>query len=305
MKTTFTALGMLVAVASAYGPGRVLHFRRNDTQDMTTLSFKTTHIHTIISCAPTITNCPAHATDIATLPDHDKITKVITDTDAVSTTVCSSTDAAQISSSVLAKAASSSGPAPTDVTTTVTNVVTSKTYTMVMGTGPGASVATRTIRTTSQMTLTIPNTGATAAPAATSDRTTTEWATTKVTRTVVLHHKKPTSTAGNSPATNTSGGCPVSTVTETVTVPAPTVYVTVGACTADQNSAAATQAPAATSEPIASQPTSASPTSTGDDCDDYTPTLRPTATAAPYPSSNGTHPTSGQAKPTGFARLHR
>ncbi|KAG5977277.1 hypothetical protein E4U55_006910 [Claviceps digitariae] len=273
MKTTFTALGMLAAVASAYVPGRHLHFRGNGTE---IVSATTTSSHP----APAPTDCD----DASALP---------------------------------AK------------TTKVTDVVTDKTYIMTMGTGPGASLATKTYHTTLHETIVVTRADTTATPTATptatSDRTTTKWSTTVITSTVFLHHKTtPTGTAGNSPASTSAGTCPVSTVTvtaakETVFVPGPTVYVTVGGgpCTADQNSAAATQAPVATSTtPAGSHATDdcdettptltptrpATSQATSDDCNETTPTLKPTA---PYPSNNGTRPTSGRAHPTGFARLRR
>ncbi|KAG6017004.1 hypothetical protein E4U43_002577 [Claviceps pusilla] len=228
MKTTFTALGMLAAVASAYAPGRHLHFRANGTADASTMLSSATGM---ISSHPTTTDC------------------------------------------------SDDGKLPV-MTTQVTDIVTDKIYTMTMGSGTDAHLTTRTIRTTLQETITVPNTAAPTGPA-TTDRTTTDWETKKVTRTVVLH-RKTTSTAGIPTAIST-GTCPVSTVTvtaarETVTVPGPTVYVTVGAsCSAG-----------GASELPASQPTS---------------TPNPTPTAAPYPTKNGTHPTSGHAKSTGFAHL--
>ncbi|KAG6035038.1 hypothetical protein E4U19_003479 [Claviceps sp. Clav32 group G5] len=312
MKTTVT-LAMLAAVASAVNPGEHMYFRRNATEPMTTLVVKTTQLHTIVSCAPTVTNCPAHATGIATLPDSEKITKVVTDTVILATTVCPVTDIAKASSSAINSAQSSNNPAqvtgtntpsaPPAMTTEVNDVVTDKTYTITMGTGSDASLATRTVRTTLKKTVTVPYADVTAAPTSTGDTTTTAWATKKVTKTVKISKAKTSTTAGSKPTGSGSGDCPVSTVT--VTVAAPTVYVTVGgaSCTADTK-------PIATSEPTSSQPpvdtqkpgSQPSPT----DCDDDTvPTQKATSTLAPYPTGNGTHPTSGRAKPTGFAIIHR
>lgn len=328
MKAAVTALGMLAAVASAYSPGRRhLHFSGNGTETLTTLTIKTTQLHTVISCAPTVTNCPAHATAIATLPDSQKVTKVITDTIVLATTVCPVNDVAKASSSAIAMASTNSIPALTTnanassaepaMATKVTDVVTDKTYTITMGTGPAASVATRTLRTTIQKTITVPCTDATAAPVSTSEPsepTTTTTATTRVTRTIIISKVKPSGPGGigggSSPTSTTSqGDCAASTVTvtvakETVTIPASTVTVTVGAsasCTADQ-------------EPVATQPPYNDKTSSQNSAEPNASSncAEPTATVAPYPSGNGTYPygtgnypTSGRAKPTGFARLHR
>lgn len=319
MKTTAT-LAMLAAVASAVNPGEQMYFRRNATEPMTTLVVKTTQLHTIISCAPTVTNCPAHATGIATLPDSEKITKVVTDTIILATTVCPVTDIAKASSSAINSAQSSNNPAqvtgtntpsaPPAMTTEVTDVVTDKTYTITMGTGSDASKATRTVRTTFKKTVTVPYADVTAAPTSTGDTTTTAWATKKVTKTVKISKAKTSTTAGSLPTGSGSGDCPASTVT--VTVAAPTVYVTVGgaSCTADAkpvatNEPTASQPPVDTQKPDATQTTSGSQPSPTDCDDDTVSTQKATPTLAPYPTGNGTHPTSGRAKPTGFAVIHR
>ncbi|KAG6037570.1 hypothetical protein E4U41_004904 [Claviceps citrina] len=311
MKTIVTALGMLAAVASAYNPGRRLHFRGNGTENLTTLTMKTTRLHTVISCAPTVTDCPAHATGLASLPDSQKVTKIVTDT-VLATTVRAVTDMPKASGSsnmtADAQGASSQGPA---MNTKVTDVVSDKTYTMTMGTGSSASVATRTLRTTLQQTITLPNADATAAPASTGEPTTTVWSTTKATRTVVITRAKHTGTLGISASQPSHGDCPASTVTvtvaeKTVTLPASTVYVTVGApasCTADQGASKPSWAPS-NSQPASAPPNSQSPPTSTPDCDtDSAPTLKHSSIAAPYPTGNGTHPTSGRAMPTGFARL--
>ncbi|KAG5975257.1 hypothetical protein E4U58_001415 [Claviceps cyperi] len=314
MKTTVT-LAMLAAVASAVNPGgKHMFFRRNATEPMTTLVVKTTQLHTIVSCAPTVTNCPAHATAIATLPDSEKITKVLTDTVILATTVCPVTDIAKVSSSAISSAQNSNNPAqvtgtntpsaPPAMTTEVSDVVTDKTYTITMGTGSDASLATRTVRTTLKKTVTVPYADVTAAPTSTGDTTTTAWATKKVTKTIKISKAKTSTTAGSQPTGSGSGDCPASTVT--VTVAAPTVYVTVGgaSCTADAKPIA-TNEPTSSQPPVATQSTSSSqPSST--DCDDNTvPTQKATPTLAPYPIGNGTHPTSGRAKSSGFAVIHR
>lgn len=309
---------MLAAVASAYNPGQHPRFpRANGTESLTTMTVKATQVHTITSCAPTVTNCPVNAT------------MVVTDTIVLATTVCPVGDVAKVSSSLLAKA-----PAPTTadakvssdkpaMTTKVVDVVTDKTLTMRIGTGSTASMATTTIHATSQKTITVPcttdttdTTAAPGAPSTTAESTTTLTATTKVTRTLTVTKAKPnpTGSAGN-PDHSDKGDCPAPTVTvtvikETVTAPASTVYVTVGACT----TSAAEKEPIATTAPVSVKSFNGGDESTGadkphasSDCPDSTTTLQATVTVVPYPAGNGTHPTSGHAKPTGtgFARLRR
>ncbi|GAB0135125.1 hypothetical protein EsDP_00003473 [Epichloe bromicola] len=311
MKTTATAaLGMLAAVASAYNPGQHLRFpRANGTESLTTMTVKATQVHTITSCAPTVTNCPVNAT------------MVVTDTIVLATTVCPVGDVAKVSSSVLAKATTTGGPAPTTadasassdkpaMTTKVIDVVTDKTLTMKIGTGSTASMATTTIHATSQKTVTVPRTtDTTAAPSTTPESTTTLTATTKLTRTLTISKVKPnpTGSAGN-PDHSGKSDCPAPTVTvtvtkETVTAPASTVYVTVGACT----TSATEKEPIATTTPVSVKSNGGDETHSSSDCPDSTTTLQATVTVVPYPAGNGTHSTSGHAKPsgTGFARLRR
>ncbi|KAK2593395.1 hypothetical protein QQS21_008883 [Conoideocrella luteorostrata] len=336
MKTSVTALGMLAAVASAYQPGRHLHFPRgNGTENMTTLTIKTTQIHTVTSCAPTVTNCPAHPTAIATLPENQKTTMVVTETIVLSTTVCPVTEAGKVSSSIIAKASTggltgttqaattisqainptvpiNGSSAKPSMTTKVTDVVTEKTMTVTLGTGSTASVATSVVRATVQKTVTVPCTEATAAPVASTESTTTKTATTKVTRTVTVSRTKPTGPVDNKQIVNSSGAgeCAASTVTvkETVTAPASTVYVTVGGPAATN---AGNEKPAVTQPPTSDKSSNSGNNNKGSDkskvssdCPDQTTTLQATVTVVPYPSGNGTH-SSGHAKPSGFARLRR
>lgn len=351
MKSTITAVGMLAAVASAYSPVRHLHFPRgNGTENLTTLTVKTTQIHTVTSCAPTITNCPADATGIANLPEDQKTTMVVTDTVVLTKTVCPVSDVPKISSSIIAKAstggitgttlapttvtqpihptapsnASSADPVTQpSMTTKVTSVVTSKTVTMTLGRGTSASAVVTVVPVTVQKTVTVPCSQATA-DATSQDQTTTTTATTRITRTVTVQRSHPTTTAGaNSPiggnggnGGNTGNGgnggsgskgeceCAASTVTvtaaqETVTVPASTVYVTIGGAgvTGADDKPSPTQTGG--NKPVTTN--KAEPTF---DCDDETTTLQHTVTVVPYPSGNGTN-TSGSAKPSGFARLRR
>lgn len=328
MKTTVISLGMLAAVASAYNPGHHLRFPRgNGTENLTTLTIKTTQVHTITSCAPTVTNCPAHATGIATLPEDQKVTKVVTDTMVLATTVCPVTDIAKVSSSVIAKASTGFASNSTIVTdikptapasqasakpglaTKTTDVVSDKTFTMTIGTGSTASVVTSTLHTTVKTTITVPASDASALPVTTGEATTTTTATTKVTRTVTISRNKSTGT-GSPPGNTGKGDCPASTVTvtvakEIVTVPATTVYVTVGTSNTAAQEPVATTKPATNDKSNGEQNKGQIKPSTLPDCPDSTTTLQTVVTVVPYPSGNGTHSTSGRAKPTGFARLRR
>src|SRR5689334_7286930 len=101
MKSAIATIGMLAAAASAYSHHpRHLHFpRANNTAEQTTLTVIATQIHTVTSCAPTVTNCPAHSTGIASLPESQRTTFVVTDTVTLATTVCPVTEASSVSAS--------------------------------------------------------------------------------------------------------------------------------------------------------------------------------------------------------------
>ncbi|KAF4342554.1 lustrin A [Fusarium beomiforme] len=103
MKSVVASIGMLAAVANAYNFPHHAHYRRdNGTDAQTTLTVKTTVVHTITSCAPTVTNCPARDhTAIAQLPESDKVTYVETNTVVLTEVVCPVADASSIYTSVL------------------------------------------------------------------------------------------------------------------------------------------------------------------------------------------------------------
>lgn len=90
---------------------------------LTTLTISVTSVSTIISCAATVTNCPA-ATDtsaLTSLPEGAVSTILVTNVIDITTTVCPVTEVPAISSSVLASfSATASLPA---VTTTSTLIV--------------------------------------------------------------------------------------------------------------------------------------------------------------------------------------
>ncbi|KAI1194719.1 hypothetical protein F5X97DRAFT_327286 [Nemania serpens] len=78
---------------------------------LTTLTISATSVGTIISCAPTVTNCPAlSGTGAVTSLPEGVSTELVTTVIGVTTTVCPVTEATAVSSSVLA---SFSSPAPT------------------------------------------------------------------------------------------------------------------------------------------------------------------------------------------------
>ncbi|KAJ4142501.1 hypothetical protein NW754_009943 [Fusarium falciforme] len=191
MKSVIANLGMFAAVANAYSYPRHMHFRRdNGTDDaLTTLTVLTTEVHTITSCAPTVTNCPARdQTALDELPETDKTTYVVTNTVLLTTTVCPVTEAGHISSSVISEAQtggitgktitapltadvplstgayppvtagdeSPEAPEPTSLTTITSDVVTDKTVTLTLGTGTDASVVTTTVQSTIKTTITVP-----------------------------------------------------------------------------------------------------------------------------------------------------
>lgn len=346
MKFAVTALGMLASVASAHSPLQHLHFPRANTTapdgQQTTLTVIATQVKTITSCAPTVTNCPADKSKIASLPESQRATVVVTETVVLSTTVCPVTEASSISASIINKASSqlpvatsapsirttaihpsiplttggpgaptskaNAGSLPPGVTTT--DIITSKTLTMTLGTGTDTSVITTTVRSTLKKTVTVtrPQSGASNLPASTGpavkeDSTTTTTATSKVTHTVTVSKVNPTGTGsgvsptGVAPPGGNPGGncqCPAVTAsTVTVTAAASTVYVTVGS-----DATKTAKQPTVTDKGENTNP---------EDCPESTTTRKATVTVVPYPSGNGTHATSGKASASasGFARLRR
>ncbi|KAL6696020.1 hypothetical protein J3F84DRAFT_348273 [Trichoderma pleuroticola] len=266
------ALGLFAGLASATSPIRHLHFPRSNTTTAavddaapTTLTVIATSVHTVISCAPTVTNCPAHlnSTGAGSLPESARTTVVVTDTIVLATTVCPVAEASSISSSL--QAAHSSGiitgstikatpPAvtpPPNAGVSVTDVVTDKTLTYTIGKGTDASVVTTTIQATTKKTITLTSTLGNGENG--PEPTTTTTATTTDTTYITV---QPVQTAGgssgsntggnappaNAPPANGEGSCATVTVTvakETVTVPASTVYVTIAPSSCDSGSAPA------------------------------------------------------------------
>ncbi|KAI1106491.1 hypothetical protein F4804DRAFT_31047 [Jackrogersella minutella] len=113
MKSTTVAFGLFAGIASAsYNHPRHFHnpyWRRNETAPSTTLTVAVTSVHTITSCAPTITNCPANA--------GNGTGAVVTEVIDLTTTVCPVTAIGSISSSLVG--AHSSGLIPGSTRTVI------------------------------------------------------------------------------------------------------------------------------------------------------------------------------------------
>ncbi|KAK7948705.1 uncharacterized protein PG986_009591 [Apiospora aurea] len=213
MKSTTVALGFLTGVSSAaYNHPRHFHnaprfYRRDngtagaypvaqppkeEATPSTTLTVAVTNYHTVISCAPTVTNCPANSNNTAamsSMPASDLVTKVQTSVVDLYTTVCPVTAAESVSKSVVQAHSSGyivgttrapgpvptpAGPAPTgnapkpgeSVSESVgtTNAV----LTMTVGPSGSQSVVTTTIKSTYTAKVTVTKPAAPGAPKETS-----------------------------------------------------------------------------------------------------------------------------------------
>ncbi|RYP06302.1 hypothetical protein DL764_003229 [Monosporascus ibericus] len=223
MKSTSIAFGLLSGLASAeYHHPRHFHtfYARNATTayPSTTLTVEVTQVHTITSCAPTITNCPIKNGTEA----------VVTEVVDLTTTVCPVTEAEGIASSVIGDHSSgkitgktstlTTTPAPGttgDVSPTTEGVVNyptqdvpsptgentggvvvsqttgvvEETLSVTVGPESSKSVLVTTVRSTytSQITVTMPPPGADYPDAGTSvEDTTTITSTSTGTRTVTV-----------------------------------------------------------------------------------------------------------------------
>ncbi|KAK1242125.1 hypothetical protein MKX07_000111 [Trichoderma sp. CBMAI-0711] len=266
------AFGLFAGLASASQPIRHLHFPRSNTTSVavddaapTTLTVIATSVHTVISCAPTVTNCPArlNSTGVGSLPDSAVTPVIVTDTIVLATTVCPVAEASSISSSL--QAAHSSGvitgstikgrppaavtpPPSAGASVTVSDVVTEKTLTYTIGKGADTSVVTTTIKATTQQTITLTSVvgnGGNAQPTTTTTATSTGTTTVTVVPEQSGSGSSGSNTGGDVPPANGEGSCAnAATVTvtvakETVTVPASTVYVTIAPSSCDSGSAPA------------------------------------------------------------------
>lgn len=116
MKSVLAASLGLATLASAnnvYPQHPHFNYRRqNGTasagEQLTTLTVQSTSIRTIISCAPTVTNCPANSaslTQLASTAPEQVSTVLVTDVVQLATTICPVTAAESVSSSVISVAA--------------------------------------------------------------------------------------------------------------------------------------------------------------------------------------------------------
>ncbi|PNP39960.1 hypothetical protein TGAMA5MH_08226 [Trichoderma gamsii] len=115
-----------------------------DAAAATTLTVLATSVHTVISCAPTVTNCPARSnqTAIASLPESAKTTVVVTDTVVLATTICPVAQASSISSSLQAAHSSGLITGSTITATTPAQAAASTTAAAAATTSGAASAAT-------------------------------------------------------------------------------------------------------------------------------------------------------------------
>ncbi|KAI9903196.1 hypothetical protein N3K66_002548 [Trichothecium roseum] len=271
MKTSAIATGLFAALASAsYQHPRHFHYRRDNTTTTvdngpsTTLTVITTQVETITSCAPTVTNCPADPSDIATLPESEKETAVVTNTVALTTTVCPVSDVPAISASIISDATNIVGttinPPPTAVTSESSPEVTNPpgdgnvggdqpTVSMTTSTQEivndvtstiteGNEVRTTVVQETVLSTVVVPCEPTDEAAETSDEPTTTVTATTYATTYVTVPAAETTETVspgeggsdvggdtpGNSEGSNEEGVC--EPVTVTVTAKAETVYIT-------------------------------------------------------------------------------
>lgn len=115
MKNVLAASLGLATLASASSYPRHPHFnyrRTNEStsaaEELTTLTVLSTSLRTVLSCAATVTNCPANSaslTNLASTAPEQISTVVVTDVIQLATTICPVTAAESYSSSVLSVAA--------------------------------------------------------------------------------------------------------------------------------------------------------------------------------------------------------
>ncbi|KAI1858881.1 uncharacterized protein JN550_012340 [Neoarthrinium moseri] len=249
MKSTTVAMGLLAGVASAsYNHPRHFHaprpyYRRDNSTapTQTTLTVQLTQVHTVTSCAPTVTNCPGrnNTEAYATMPASELTTAEVTQVIDLTTTVCPVTAAESVSSAVVGSHSSGLIPGTThDVTPTVSSgnsgvTVTASVrttdvpLTMTVGPESSKSVVVTTIHSTytQQVTVTLTKSGSTTAESnspvggsgngsgsegSSAEGTTTTTSTSTGTRTVTVARSStattyPTGASGNSGSTGSSG----------------------------------------------------------------------------------------------------
>lgn len=101
------ASGSLVLSAGA-SASAIAQVNGTSGEELTTMTVLTTSIRTVISCAPSVTNCPANSASLASLASsapEQVATVLVTDTIQLATTICPVTAAEAVSSSVYSAAA--------------------------------------------------------------------------------------------------------------------------------------------------------------------------------------------------------
>lgn len=107
--------------------------------ELTTLTVLSTQVRTVISCAPTVTNCPADSSslsDLAATAPEQVSTVLVTDVVQLATTICPVTAAESVSSSVISVAATG-GITGTTLTASLTGSVALPAVTLPSDSGVG------------------------------------------------------------------------------------------------------------------------------------------------------------------------
>ncbi|KAI1207325.1 uncharacterized protein F4807DRAFT_184696 [Annulohypoxylon truncatum] len=146
--TVSESLSTAVATLTSAAPSNVTSAAG---PDFTTLTVNVTSISTIISCAPTITDCPAasNTAALSTLPSEAVSTILVTSVVDITTTVCPVTEVSKISSSIVASfTLSHSKYRPTTTSTIIASARTSS-----ESIGISATSSAEAVGTTSSSTL--------------------------------------------------------------------------------------------------------------------------------------------------------
>ncbi|KAH8778434.1 hypothetical protein F5883DRAFT_214877 [Diaporthe sp. PMI_573] len=225
MKSVLAAslgLATLATANNVYPQHPHFNYRRQNTTasvgagagELTTLTVQQTSIRTIISCAPTVTNCPANSaslTQLASTAPEQVSTVLVTDVIQLATTICPVTEASAISSSVISVAATG-GITGTTITGTTAGAIPTAAPSGPLGNGtvptpPITNVSTSVATLTSgvPVTVTVTN-GNGGAEESTSTSYTTIVTAIPVTKTVVRTESSPESTGESSPVEGGSGG---------------------------------------------------------------------------------------------------
>ncbi|KYK55310.1 hypothetical protein DCS_07273 [Drechmeria coniospora] len=184
----------------------------------TTLTVLATKVYSVVSCAPSVTNCPAQKSVIDSLPESEKALHFVTSVYALSTTVCPVTDASRIESSIssdhsLTPVVNASSPTlgpenpPIVPETPATTDDTPRTLSYTLGSGTRASVTTAVIGNKHGRPFPPPR----PTPQSSDESTTTRTRTSYATRTVARPYLIPDSgrpDGGNPDGGNPDGGIP-------------------------------------------------------------------------------------------------